>query len=488
MSSTISTSTDITSLVSQLISLERSSGPVALYEEQKTELTRKNATLTDLQTNLTALQTQATALSQPGSLSSFQTKQVTSSQSLVATATATSSAVSGSHTLRVSQVAKRSAVVSDRLAQDGTDLLAAAGAGERRFQISLNGETTSVTVTLEAGDTNQEILQKMASAVNDSEAALTASVVSDTDSTTRLVLTSDETGSANAITLADESGGLLAAAGAESGVAAADASGGYLYASSELDAVFTLDGLTMTRSGNTVSDAIPGVTLSLLSAQEATDKSLTLTVGPDNAAIQKKLQSFLDAYNTVVKFLNARTSTSVTSTTGSDGTTDVTDVTRGTLAGESSYQTLLLDLRRLAGGQIATGIADGPASLSEIGITAAKDGTLSITDTSKLEAALTESADAVAALFNSDEGLCTQINDRLSTFVNTGGILDSSMATVSSKISALNAAIDMGEKALDAREAALLTQYTALQQTLIQLDSQQSMIEQLLAQIEDATS
>ena len=97
---------DITGLVAQLISLDRQSGPISVYQSEQNDLTLRSATLTDLRTNLSALNTQVQSLMQAGSLSPFQAKAVTSSNTGVTTATATMSALGGTHTLFVTQLAK----------------------------------------------------------------------------------------------------------------------------------------------------------------------------------------------------------------------------------------------------------------------------------------------------------------------------------------------------------------------------------------------
>jgi flagellar hook-associated protein 2 len=469
----ISGITDIDGYVSQLIELDRSSGPIKVYTEEKQELTQRNATLTDLQTNLIAVNTQAQALLQPGSLSPFSLQSAVSSNTAVATATAGTGALAGTHTLLVTQLAKQSRMVSDQVTRTGGEILAAAGEGERSFRLTLDGTTTEVAVTLAAGDDNNAILTKMATAINSSDAAVTATVVKDSDTTARLVLTSDETGKTNAITLEDATGGLLAATGTRSGVAASGTAGGYLTAVADLDAAFTLDGLQMTRGTNLVTDALTGVSLTLLAVQSSGATPLSLSVGPDQTAIKAKVQSFLDSYNTAVRFLRERTGVQV----GTDTTTgEVTSVSRGTLSGDASYQGLLMNLRSDVGGRIGTGAAGGPVGLPEIGIAVAADGTLSFGDAAKFSDALTKDAGAVAALFNSTDGLAVRVSNRLQSFVQTGGILDGSLASASARMSGLTTAIQVQEQQLKLKAEGLRRQYLSLQEIISQMNEQQSVL------------
>jgi flagellar hook-associated protein 2 len=476
---TINGTSDIGSYVAQLIDLERQSGPEKVYKQDQQDLRQRSATLTDLRSNLSALNTQVQGLSQPGTLSPFGARSVTSSGATVATATATASATIGTHSLFVTQLAQRSTVVSTQWSQAGTDLAATAGAGAWTFRVAVNGVNTDVTVSLGATDDNKTVLSAMAAAINASGAKVTASVVNDSSSTARLVLTSQETGSANAMTLTDQSGTLLAATGANSGVQSSGTAGGYLYASSQLDAVFTLDGLAITRGKNRLDDVLTGVTLNLGSAQASGATPVSLTVGPDQTAIQAKVQAFLDAYNTTIKFLKDRTSVTVSLDTSPSGATSVTSVTRGTLASESTYLGLMMNLRSDIGGRITTGASAGPAALSEIGITAGSDGTLSITDTTKFSKALTDNPDGVATLFNSSGGVASRLSARLNGFIMTGGTLDNGLASTTSRLESINRAIDQQEAYLKVRQATLLGQYTILQETLLQLQSQQTLLTSL---------
>jgi flagellar hook-associated protein 2 len=480
---TISGTSDISSYVAQLIELERQSGPEKVYKADKQDLTQRSATLTDLRTNLSTLNTQVQLFMQPGTLSPFGAKTVASSNSSLATAAASAGAGNGTYSLFVSQLAKRSTLVSTQWSQTGTDVAASVGAGSHTFRISVNGVDTDVTVAVGAADSNKTVLAAMAAAINASDAKATASVVNDSDSTARLVLTSDETGSANAIALTDQSGTLIASTGTDSVTQSSGTAGGFLYATDLLDARFVLNGLAITRGSNTVKDVLSGVTISLTGTQAADAAALTLTVGPDKEAIKTKVQTFLDAYNTTIAFLKERTSVSVTTETSTTGTTDVKAVTRGTLASESTYLSLLMHLRADVGGRISSGAEGGPVALAEIGITAGKDGKLTISDTTKFEKALTEDPEGVTALFNSSDGLASRVSTRLNGFIMTGGTLDTAVAATTSRLSSINRAITQQESYLKVRQATLLEQYTTLQETLLELQSQQSLIDSVVSDL-----
>lgn len=67
------------------------------------------------------------------------------------------------------------------------------------------------------------------------------------------------------------------------------------------NAEIVVDGLTLSRPSNTISDAINGVTLNLLSADPATP--VTVTVSNDTEAVKTTIQNFVDQYNNLINLI-----------------------------------------------------------------------------------------------------------------------------------------------------------------------------------------
>jgi len=150
------------------------------------------------------------------------------------------------------------------------------------------------------------------------------------------------------------------------------------------------------RSSNVVNDVIPGVTLNLLDDSAGSD--VTVSVNPDTEAVKSKIQDFVDAYNTVKRFLNENTAY--------DAQTDQA----GTLLGD--YVATLIEQ---AIGDIvvsaAPGFEDGTdpyTNLGQVGIeTVGRSddqtalGTLTIDETT-LDAALSDDFEGVIRLLSED--------------------------------------------------------------------------------------
>lgn len=469
-------------LVTSIMAVERR--PLAGLQADQRTLSLRSATLSDLKSALSALRSKAQALTQAGTLSPFQAKAVSSSSATVATATASPSALAAVHTLSVSQLAKLSTVVSKQLTGSATDVVTAEGIGAKSVKITYDGTdpatsgtAVTVNVTLNAGETNNTILTNLATAINNNStlgAKVSASVVNDTATTARLVLTSKQTGQANKVRVADTTGTLLSTIGLNSEIASVGTAGGFLYADTVLDAKFTLDGLAITRSSNSVSDVLTGVTINLLGLSTS---DVTLTVSADKTSMKASVQAFLDAYNKALKFLRERTLVKVSATTSGASSTEVNSVIRGPLAGEMTYGSLTSNLRSDAGGSVSSAQTGNPALLADVGITAASDGTLAISDTTKLDSAIDTKLSGLTDLFASTGGVATRLITRLDGFANSGGMIDGSLSTVTSKANNINKQIATLTDRLGRREAALRKQLLGLQKALSALSAQRFVLQ-----------
>src|SRR5574337_132508 len=473
---------NVEGLVASVMAVERQ--PLTGLQADQNTLSRRSATLSDLKSALSALRSKAQALTQAGTLSPFQVKAVSSSSATVATATASPSALAAVHTLFVSQLAKLSTVVSQQLTGSATDVVTAEGIGTKSVKITYDGTDPAtsgtavmVNVTLNAGDTNDTILTNLATAINSDStlgAKISASVVNDTATTARLVLTSKQTGQANKVRVTDTTGTLLSTIGLNSGIASTGTAGGVLYADTALVAKFTLDGLAMTRSSHSISDVLTGVTINLLGLSTS---DMTLTVSADKTSMKASVHAFLDAYNKALTFLRERTLVQVSATTSGASSTTVNSVIRGLLAGERTYRSLVSNFRSDVGSSVNSVQTGNPTLLADIGITAASNGTLSISDTTKFDSAIETKLSGLTDLFASTGGVATRLMTRLDGFVNSGGLIDGSLSTATSKAQNINQQITRLQDRLVIREAALRKQLLDLQKALSALSAQRFILQ-----------
>ena len=464
----LSSNSQLYSLIAQLMTIERQ--PIYKLEAKKDDLETLTGIYTDVKTKLTALRSVAEDIIDPLA-SDLDTRSVASADATVVTATATASAALGSHSIFVTQLAKHHTMVTDQITSAGTDLRTTLGVGDQTFSITVNGTATEVTVTIDADDTNEDILAATASAINTAMAdvtdGVTASAFSDTSSTSKLVLRSDSTGTDYKMDLDDVSGNLLNKLGIDSETTAAnDTKGGYIYADAELDAIFELDGVSITRCSNIVDDVLTGVTFTLSSHQESGDEAVDVTVSRDTSVIRETVEDFIEKYNDALGYLQSKTAV------------DSTGV-RQPLSNEYIYRSLIGSMRTIVGGSFSTGSTD-ITMLSHLGIEIDSTGQLSLSDTDEFDDAMDTDAAAVIELFKGASGLATQIDDLLQPFVETGGYIDNNKTNVSDKIDSIDESIERLEERMTKKEARYIAQYSQLQETMALLSAQQSFITSIM--------
>lgn len=144
------------------------------------------------------------------------------------------------------------------------------------------------------------------------------------------------------------------------------------------DAIFTLDGITQTRSTNTVSDALTGVTLNLASTTVTPE---SFTVRRDDDQIVSAVQGLVEAYNGVFEAVR------------SEQTFDAETLEAGLLLGDRTANTILARLRQTLSQQVS-GTGSAYDSLATLGMTSSRTGGLSLNVT-ELRQALEADRDGV---------------------------------------------------------------------------------------------
>ncbi len=439
-------------------------------QSQQSTLRTRLSSLSDLKTKLQALYDSVSTLVKAGANSPFNAYGVSTTNTTIATATATSTAISGTHTLQVSQLAKSDIALTNQVATTGTDLVGAEGAGTKTFRITVNGVSKDISVTLNEGDSNSTVLNAIASSINVSGAMVSANVVGDTPSTSRLVLTSRATGSTNAIAISDLTGSLMTNVGLGADVmggrtASTATGGGFVYGTTEnLDARFKFDGIDFIKQSNSISDVLNGVTFEIKGVQAATDAALTLSVSVDKDAVTKSVQDFIDKYNAVISYISTQTAV------------DAKAGTRGIFADDTTVRGLRFDLRAMATSQVSSIVSGNPTALAQIGITVSSDGMLGLTDSSKFQSVLSADPSQVANLFNSTSGIAAQMKSRLKTMVSFGGFVDSAKNGINAQMTYLTTRISRVNDKIDKDVSSYRDQWAKIVSLLQQQSSQQAML------------
>ncbi len=366
---------DSASLVQKLIALQ--ARPIDLKLAQ---LQAKETKLEAFQSLRTELQTFQSVLNGIGTADRFTVNSATftktSGTGNVLTVATTSSASPGTFDITVNTLAQETNLLSDTGYTAATDVVTSAGADNYFVEVVVGGAMTQVAITHPA------TVQDVVDAINNSAVDVTASIINDGGAVDplKIQIQGNQPGTANAVTARVVRVDTLVETNELTFTAAQTAT----------DASVTVDGVTFTRSSNTISDIITGVTLNLESLGSG-----KLILATDNTAITGNIQDFVDAFNKLTSFIDEQTEFNPET------------FATGTLFGNTSVQNLETTLRRIATGQV-TGTGGTYEFLSQIGITTQDDGKLAL-DEVKLDAALATDLTSVVSLFTSS-GSATDAN------------------------------------------------------------------------------
>lgn len=255
---------------------------------------------------LTALQSQDTVFSNLGTLFSNLSNDVnslTDFQGVLATksgsssdnnvlelASASPSAIAGTHTVVVNSLAQTSSGYLAPIA-NASDTLS----GSITLQVGTSG--TPQTITLNSSDNT---LAGLAAAINSSGAGITASVLTDSNGS-RLSLVSGTSGG---------NGNIVVSANSIVDASNGNAALGYTSSVTGVNAKLTVDGVSLQSASNTVTNLIPGVTFQLLSASPVDSSGnaepVQVVIANDNTDVGNTINQFVTDYNAVVNALNAQ--------------------------------------------------------------------------------------------------------------------------------------------------------------------------------------
>lgn len=453
---------NVSSLVSQLVAATRAPQDALISSQTQTVTTQISA----VGTLKGALSTFQSALATIDTPTAFNALSASSSNSSVFSASTSNGAVPGSYSVAVSQLAQAQQLVSS--AWTGAAATLASGT----LQLSLGATSFSVQL-----DSTNNTLTGLAAAINAAPGnpGITATVINGTDGA-HLLLSSSLTGAANSIQVTETDGGsALAALTYGSGNTA-----NYTQDAAAQDAQFSISGIPYTSASNTVSDALNGVTLTLLGTTTGTSGSgsggsgtgsssapATLTVSADGATIQNNVSAFVKAYNTLVG--------SITSLNSYDSTSG----TAGPMLGDAMLSGIQNGIRSALYNVVNTGSATYN-SLASVGITTNSDGTLKL-NSSTFAAALSASPAAVSALFSGTGGVAATLNTQITDELGAGGAITSRSQTLVKQENALTHQSDQLNAQMSALTTSLTRQYSQLNALLSSLQTTSAYLTQQFA-------
>ncbi len=373
----------------------------------------------------------------------------------ILTASGTNEAATGTHVVKVDQLAAANKWIADTAVAKTKTF----GAGTLTLDVGVGDKMKSLEIQVEADDTLSSIRSKIDKAARG--LGVQATLIASGDDQ-YLSLSQEKSGTANAIKLRAGSGNAdltaLAASMSERTAAA--------------DAKLTIDGVAVVASENTVTDVVPGLTLNLKKVGES-----SVTISSDVAAARKVMQDFVTAYNGALSAINDATKY------------DVENKEPSSLTGDAQMRGAASQLRSMMSGVLKDLAANGldPKTLGlQTRAYPNADGSL-VLDNTKFEAALVNQSGAVRQAFTGDDGAATKLFNMVDGYVNTTVGKEGAFVSRTKSINATLTDIDKRRKALDTRMAGVeeryKKQFLALDALMGKLSQSSSALSQQLSQL-----
>ncbi len=368
-------------------------------------------------------------LEEMDTIKELSTNSAESSDESILTASAESSAIQGTYHIEVVSLAEAQKDVSDEGFAD-------------KNEETLSG---SLTIGEETIDYSEISLSELVELINDTDTGVRASIINDgSENGYRLSLTGEEAGVATEIS-------------GTGSITIDTATNGHTYSATQAHII--VDNVDIYSNSNTIEDAIPGVTLDLVDADP--DETLTLEIATDTEAIEETLDSFVDAYNSIIDW--------------------IADQSDSDWGNDSNIRSVKRSMQSFLTTQISN--SGSYSSLTLLGFeTDYETGKISI-DSDTLQDAMDEDIESVLEFFTGTTD-SDGIADKMAAYFDLqtdrfDGIYARRSASNDATVTRLNDRIDKLEARLEKREEILRAQYTALEEMMSELTNQLSYLSAL---------
>jgi flagellar hook-associated protein 2 len=452
---------DVTSTVNEIVTnLQSVETP---WKTQLAGLQSKDTALSSLGTQISTLSTDLQNLTDFSGTMAYKTGS-SSDTNVLSLSSASAVAAAGTHTVVVQNLAQTSSAASD--AVGASDVLT----GGITFKVG-----SGAWQTVNVGDSSTAAtLSGLSAAINSAGLGVVASVLTNADGTQRLSLVSGTDGSAGQITIANSTNNPTSPTTlADSTTPDANTGLGLATIQNGRDAAITVDGVAVTSSSNTVTDAIPGVTFQLLSTGNSGSgpESVEVVIDNDTSSIESAINTFVTDYNATMKAINAQE--------GKDSSGNPQP-----LYGTSVLAQLQQGLLSAVSSSFGTNTIN---SLISLGITAssADDGTISL-NADTLSSALNSNFDQVVSFFQDAGRFGSTFANTLDSLSNnsaTGGAISLALSEDSSQESALNDNISKQEELITTQKANLTAELNTANQILQSIPQQIQQVNEMYSAI-----
>ncbi len=430
-------SIDVAAVVEQLMTIEKKP-----LDTLTGAINKQKLVISDLGVIKSKVAVFQDALNDFEDANSYNTVDVSYTDKSVLTATGSSGALLGNFSVTVSARASADTWTIDGFtATDNAVTVDGSG-----FAITVAGTTyNSKTPPTGVSElTASPTVTDLANWINSLDAEVAASVIQTSGSNYVLQIYGTKTGTTNAVSFT----GLTNPVG-----------GASTQSTTSGNATVTVNGTSFTRSSNTISDIVDGVTFKLISTS-ATAQTVSVTRGSDNS--KEVITKMIDSFNDLINTYKSMTANSYNSDKP------------GTFASDPTTLAFINEIK----GRFAKGVTYGSAmtnsiSMSSMGIDFLIDGALKFNELSFMDAQNAGLQDKLAqgvtiGYVSSTNNLKEYINDLIG-LTGGGGSLTEVITTEKEQINALYKRQTLLQDKLDKVQSNLVNQYSALNSLLYQL-------------------
>jgi flagellar hook-associated protein 2 len=353
----LSSGLDTQALIDAFMTIERR--PLERTQKKISTFQSQRSIIGEINSKLNSLSDKAYDLKK----NTFDLKSVTVSNEDILTASADKNAADGSYSVTVKSLATRNSFGTTNTDITDIDTLTV---GSGTFTISQAG----TDYTVDTGGT-QVTLEQLRDKINELDGDFKAAIVNTSADSNNpsyvLTITSNDSGTENAVSITNSlSGGDRDLTFNENVVAE--------------DALIDVNGIEITRSTNSFSDAIPGVTLNLKKAD--LNETIEIEVATDTEGIKSDINDFINDYNALIEYLDKQE--------GEDGS----------FFGDSTIRNLKAKVRNVVGRTIPgiKGVNTDYTNLGQVGFKIESDGKITF-DGEKFDDAVSDNFDEVKNLF-----------------------------------------------------------------------------------------
>ena len=410
---------DTEGMITKLMAIE--AAPLTQLQSKQVKASAKISAWGTVKSAVAEFQTATQAMQ---SATAFNSLKGTSSDETVASVTTTSQSKAGSASIAVTQLAQagKTMLAGTFTAGQTINTLSTASTITLQFGTITGASGPTATFTPDSSVTAKVIniranatLEQAVEDINKAAVGVTARTVS-TPAGLKVVVESLSTGGKTDMQINTGTGILNSGSNAfgvdptSAGAVGTDLVHGQ-------DAKYTVDDVPISSKTNTITDALSGSTITLKGVSAA-GKKANLTVATDTSGVKTQLEAFVKAYNELDKTLRSL------SAYGESPGKGQAPVGGGALSGDSTIRAIQIEMRAMFN-QAIPGAPKGYSSMVDIGVTFAKDGTLSL-DSTKLNTALTNNPDGVRQLLMGR----AQFSQSGFTAINSNSLTKSGTSTI----------------------------------------------------------